>query len=278
MAEILLKITDGANYSDGDCLCAFNNRHIHCVHAQHICHLDAAGFQPNGLRPNGSLPQRFREKTSQYRFNRISETEVRRTEIATGVQEIFGPESIDVREFLKRRKKHHRHAIFGVEGEEVWYGGRTDFSQVAVDAVWSEIESHSTNRRRNAEFGLWPMGRLDIRHHLAVRFADFTDDEAQGLVAPQLELDLNGDPVLDADGREVVIAKRNINVDWRNELLDDLGVTEAQVLNRDFPVGQDVEVAPGQFRYESKSQRVQDNRAKLFSKSLGGRIPPTPGA
>lgn len=272
MAEILLKIGPGSGYSDGDVLCAFNRRNIRCVHAQHLCHLDTIGHNSDGWRPIGCLAEKYREHTHQFKFQRVSEKTIERIELASGKVEEFGPESIDVALYLKRRRSEGRHAIFGTAGAEYWYGGRIDFSNPSLDKVWNAITASSGRLESEAEFQLWPMGRFDIRHHLAVRVDEFTDEEAIGLVSPQYELDQDGKPVLDAEEKPKQIARRVISVDWRNSLLDDLGVTEAQVLDHDFPVGREVVMAADKMRYESKPQPIQNDPAKLTNKASGKPI------
>lgn len=253
MAELLLKIEPGAGYEDGDVLCAFNRRRIRQVHAEHVCKLD--GFTREGLRPAQSLAKEFRHATHQYLFRRVSETTIERHDLWAGTVDTFGPESIDVREFLKRRLKHNAHGIFGVVGQEFWYGGGIDMSNERLNVVWNAIQRDTPRMEAEDEFKLWPMGRLDIRHHLAVRVADFSDEEAAGLVAPQV------------DDKGQHVAKRNIKVDWKRDILPDLGVTEADVLDREKPIGRDIELPAGRMRYESKDQPVQSDREKLHDKA-----------
>lgn len=420
MAEALLKIGGGSNYTDGDVLCAFTDQAIQCVHAQHLCTLRDAPFTRDGLRPMDHLSRSLREHCCQYRFERVSQYVVKRTEIATGVETthenywytikddqgtvhdhmfaeswskaceellattgaVFGdpPQpryevegvvrpnlpsvggfrivellvfdkqenrrvvlsgwligasggEMALDEFIRRRLKHTRHAIYGTPSNEIWYGGRTDYSQSAVDQVWDEIETHSPRQRTERVHTLWPFGRLDIRHMLAVRMEAMTDDQANRMVAPQYKMDDNGEfvwerhehidhnilyssnrsrPHPDAvlvtqesiglgevrdlpesewrwvwretitheeshgesppdDGNtwgQVVEAKRNVNIDWRQELLGDVQATEGQVLDREFPVGNDVELGNGRMRYESKDQ-VNQRRNRFRDKSTG---------
>jgi hypothetical protein len=272
LAELLIKIGPGANYDDGDCLCAFNRRRIRCVHAEHLCHLDHAGFNRDGLRPAGSLPQSLRHHTYEYLFRRVSEKTIERHNLLDGTVDTFGPESIAVDQYLRRRLKHKRHAVFGSRGREYWYGGRIDTSHAKLDAVWNAIATDAGRLEAEEEFTLWPMGRLDIRHHLAVRVQDFDDAEAEGLMSPRIERDNDGNPVKDENGTPRVISKRNINVDWRRDLLPDLGVTEADVLDREKPIGRDIVIASGKLRHTSKDQPLQSDRAKLQSKETGQRL------
>lgn len=172
-----------------------------------------------------------------------------------------------VEEHVRRRLATNEHSVFGASGREIWYGGRIDLSDANLDSVWLSIASSIGKTGDEEEFQLWPFGRLDIRNHLCVRVSEFSHAEAEGLVAPQFELDQNGNPVGDP------VAKRNIRVDWKADLLDDLKVTEEQVRDKTVPIGRDIEIASNRFRYESKDQPVQADRSKLQSRSLGGRLP-----
>ena len=78
MAELAIKVGSGANYKDGDILCAFNSRRIRCTHAQHICHVKQAGGGIGGLRDNAHVARDWFEHTHQYRFERVSRTEIKR--------------------------------------------------------------------------------------------------------------------------------------------------------------------------------------------------------
>lgn len=192
MAELLIKIGDGAHYSDGDVLCAFSDRAVACVHAQHICHHRKSKRNQSGLIVAGSLTQDFMEQVSQYRFERISATEIHRTLLADGSVKTFGPGAIDVRLFVRRRKANPNCMMFGEDGREVWYGGRSDFSSLAVGRVWDRIEAKSNHRRSEEKHTLWRMGRLDVRSHLAIRTEPMDDTEAESFIEPQYEIDDSG--------------------------------------------------------------------------------------
>lgn len=214
MAELILKIEPGAGYEDGDVLCAFNRRAIRCCHAQHICHVRQAQRNGSGLILTTDVARDWYEATHQYRFNRASATEVMRTEIATDASELFGPtpnergEAIDVRLFIRRRKLKPDHHLFGEDGAEIWYGGNVDTSNARLDRVWTAIETKTPNRR--TDFPRWPMGRLDVRHHLPIRVDEFDDDARDVLVSQELDATDPENPVL--------VKKRRHRIDWRNAL------------------------------------------------------------
>lgn len=202
MAEIALKVHSGANYTDGDILAAFNNRQIRCVHAQHICHVKHAGGGAGVHRDSSHVARDFFEQTHEFRFERISKTEVKRIRLSDLTEHIFDGTSrvidgkrqqIDVGPFVKRRLKHNVHAIFGTDGSEVWYGGRQDFSNAALDLVWNAIETKTPNRA--ADFTTWPCGSKDRRSHFFIAVIDFHDGRAADLVAPELDLSDPENPV-----------------------------------------------------------------------------------
>lgn len=211
MAELLLKVDAGSGYDDGDILCAFNRRAIRCCHAQHICHPKQARRNASGLIVVEDVLLDWYEVTHQFRFERVSATEVERVTIATGERERLGAkpnekgEAIDVRLFVRRRKLKPTHRLFGEDGHEIWYGGRIDFGVDAVERVWDAIEGKTEHRRNAAEFVRWPMGRLDVRSHLPIAVDEFDDAEANELVSADID---DSDPE-----NPVVLAKRKHGVD-----------------------------------------------------------------
>ena len=282
MAEILLKIRPGSGYVDGDVLCAFTDRHIRCVHAEHICHPQHAGFTRDGIRPAG-LSERFLDCVYQYRFERLNRTQVKRVETdvlgQVIAEDVFGPESIDVAVFVARRLKHPKHRIFGKAGREAWHGGRTDVSLSAVNKSWELIQAHSDHRDRNPcpfcgeDHLLWPMGRLDIRVHLPVQTVGFTDEEAAALVSPVIELDDNGEPIVDESGSPKHKAKRKFKVDWRRELLGPLGLIEADVLDPKKPIGREKQLKK-KISYTVNEHAKQAGRERIIDKQRGRNLDP----
>jgi hypothetical protein len=207
VATIALKVGPGAGYEDGDILCAFNRRAIRCVHAQHICHVKAAARNGDGLLLLTHHARDWFEHTHQYRFERISATEIRRTDLTTLAEDVLSGtpneagEHIDVPLFIERRKQQAGHYLFGTDGAEVWYGGSKDFSHAKLDLVWIAIETKTP--QREADFPDWPAGIQDLKSHLFLRMNDMDDDAAQTLVAPAM------------DG-PTVVSKRARKVSWRD--------------------------------------------------------------
>lgn len=276
MAEVLLKVGDGANYQDGDVLCAFNNRRIQAVHAAELCNPKHAQRLNGGLLMADSLAWYWMIESYQYRFVRISKTEVLRIDQHTGERERFGPKHIDVRQFLRRRRQNANHSIFSDGPRVIWFGGKVNTSAATTSRIWQHIEQRSPFKRQQTRFGLWPMGRLDIRHHLALRVDDLTEKQARSFTEPQFETDDNGafvweletgergksdneetEPDTRPGWRLVKVAKRRRRIRWR-ELLGDLKRTETAVMDPSVEVGHTIE-ENGRTRYTSLTQRLQQH-------------------
>lgn len=221
MPELCLKVgsvsVDPRSYQDGDILCAFNRRHIRCVHAQHICHVKNAGGGRGAHRNPAHVAKDFFEHTHQYRFDRVSRTEIRRVTLADLTEVLIDGtprridgkmQHMDVERYIQHRLEHDRHKIFGAPGFEVWYGGRTDVSHAKLDLVWAAIEAKTPELEAN--YPRWPAGEQDLRSHLFVAVDDFDDDEANVLVAPELD---ETDPE-----NSITLRKRLRYVDWRDSV------------------------------------------------------------
>jgi hypothetical protein len=215
MSEIILKIGPGSNYEDGDIVCAFNNRRIRGIHAEQICHIKTIGLNADGLRQINSLPELFQKEVYQYRFERVSKTEVKRINQITLEEEIISNipnakrEHIYLDEFLTRRKKNPNHRIFGTAGNEVWYGGITDVSNIRLDNIWQKIEERTEHREVNHKD--WPCSDQELRHFFVVPTDDFDDAQADELVSS-----IESKP--DERGHKTIIKKRKSKVNFRTGL------------------------------------------------------------
>jgi hypothetical protein len=248
MAELLIKIgsvsPDPRHYQDGDIVCAFNDRRIKCVHAEHLCHVRKSPRNGRGLIALDSLAQHFYETTHQYRFERISAKEVRRINLVTAQEVVFSDvpkvidgkrQQMDVDLYVRRRLQKTGHCLFGGNAlGAIWYGGRKDLSAAKIEAVWDGIEAKSGNQRTLAK--LWPLGRLDIKHFFPVSVDDFDDQARMGLTASErvegveegaarvlVQKRVNKIPYMDLaglDGRtKDLILDKSQDVDWRGEAL-----------------------------------------------------------
>jgi hypothetical protein len=154
----------------------------------------------NGLRVDTlGLSEFWLSTVSQYKFERVSRTEVKRILLSDMSEEVLSNtpngngERIDVKAYVERRIAHAKRsnaggkALFGTPGREVWYGGRTDVSRPNLTTVWAEIERVTPNRQR--DFTSYP--NLNRKKHLVLQTDDFTS--ARGALLTQPEYD-NTDP------------------------------------------------------------------------------------
>lgn len=203
MAEIILKIGDEGNYEDGDILCAFNDKRIQIVHAQHICDYKDIR-KTDGILPPDTLAQDYFELTNEYRFVRNGD-QVTRIEIASGKEEDVS-DQMDVGLYIARRKTSDKTALFGSPGQEIWYGGI--FNPERVSEVWDAIESKTSEVR--TDYKDWPLTSNELKHFFVVPVDDFTDIRSEELVAPILD---ETDP-----GHPVIIKSRKYKVDYLDKL------------------------------------------------------------
>ena len=273
MAEILLNIQDNSDYESGDVLCAFSDKKIKITHAQHVCHPRNNLVNTDGYLLTDNVTQKYMERTALYKFERVSHYEVLRTNLSTLDSETFGVGQIDVPQFLSRRRANRTEGrtklpIFGTDGNEIWYGGTRIITDAIVSGLWDDIELLTDELRTETHHTLWTFGRLEVRHMLPIRIDNFTDQEAADMVRPRFDVDNNGDRIKNSKGEDIEVARRNIKVDWRRDLLDDLQLTEAQILDMTILVGQDV-TRRGKLVHYSKDQPVQLSNTKLFHKERG---------
>jgi hypothetical protein len=226
MAELLLKIgTVGPApaYQDGDIVVALTDRRIGQVHLDHLCHVFNYGLNKDGWRPLDTLAQKYRESTHQFRFERLDEKTVLRTNILTGAKEEFGEknnkkkEHIYVTEYLARQLGHPGHCIFGDKGREVWYGGTIDTSVKTLDSFWPLVEDELHVKK--ADHILWPFSDHELKHFLALKVDDFGDDMAGKYVAPVYEARQDNLPL-------ILLKKRQHSTAWKSL---DLGVSITSV-------------------------------------------------
>ncbi len=127
--ELILKIDDVSgdkSYKDGDIVQAFSNDKILMCHAEMKCHVNNFPLDDvTGLRPNDGLLMKFIEKTSKFKFVRVSHTEVKKINLDTLVETTIGAspngdgESMHLHSFLTDRFQNSNHLIFGQSDAEI---------------------------------------------------------------------------------------------------------------------------------------------------------------
>ena len=212
MAEILLKIKDNPDktfYQDGDIVTVFNQRRIRSIYAQHICHVKLQPLNNDGLRSDKSITKKFYEFLYEYKYEKVSSTEVKQIDLLT-LQETILPMNVDL--WLQRRLKHARHKIFGTAGNEFWYDGSMNFSNTNLDLIWTMIETDTPERESN--YTLAPIPSNNKKKLLALKINDFDETEALAMIESEVK-ETKGDGSTTNDTFEVV-KKRKQRVDWRS--------------------------------------------------------------
>jgi hypothetical protein len=215
-AELIIKIGDseGAlDFKDGDVIHAFNDKRIQARHAESIIREKHRQDGRAGVRlPEDHLLKTYYEETHEFKFERLDEKVVRRTNLWTGVTETFSDipnkngKQMDVPLFIKRRLRHERHSIFGSNGSEFWYGGRVRYRQSDVDDLWTEIEAKTSFLK--SDHTQWPFTDNELKAHLAITVSDMTDAKMREYENPKLDLTNPDNPV--------ITARRAKKVNWRN--------------------------------------------------------------
>jgi hypothetical protein len=216
-AQALLFVNDQGPdpmYRDGDILCVMNNRRIRQVHMEHLCHPRVDGKKVKGLACNGyPLLQSMLELTKQYKYERVSNDEVLRTNLRTLDTDTLSPLAVDpklrmavVQTCNKMIAADTKSVVFGVAGSEVWYGGRTYVADDDLGQVWTEIETNSSYREEN--FISFPWGRMDGFAHLAITINNMSDARAHELVEADVD---NTDPE-----NPITVRRRRFYIPWQD--------------------------------------------------------------
>jgi len=251
MAEWALKIGDSptlGHYQDGDIIDVFNRRRIRLAHADMICHPRIAGKKVGGLL-NGTQPllEKYYQRQSQYKWERVSRTEIKRTNLWTLAEVVYGSTPIEdpdrkghmihchVDELFKFRLKSAKLPIFGEKDREIEYGGNLKRDAATVELLWDDIE-HDTPLRR-ADHDIWPAGVADLRVHLFVSVDEFDDAEAEDLKSPLTRVV----PITEENPEGIeIVKKRKYHADWRAEVAASLSNSASVATIEDSSIPVDI--------------------------------------
>jgi hypothetical protein len=226
MANFLLKIGASSGYEDGDIIVAPNRKRIRSVYASHICHVDKVPFNTDGLRSSDELNLIYMSKTHQYRFNRVSEKEILRTDLLTGMVELFSDtteQHIYVQEFINQQKTFGHHRIYGTSGNEFWFGKEIYPDHPVWNVVWGEIEQRTTEREN--KYKHFPFTEIEHRHFLPLTSQDDFNDETSS----NYESSEYDDTVVDEVGTPTLVSKRKHTLEWRDA---NLGLSVEDIQNK----------------------------------------------
>jgi hypothetical protein len=243
VANLAIKIGDSPTlslYEDGDLVDAFNRRRIRLCHADRICHPRINGVKVGGqLGTAYPLLEKYYQRQAQYRWERVSRTEVKRTNLWTLAEVVYGSTPIEdpdrpgrmihchVEEHYGFHDRSRKLPLFGTVGAEIEYGGNSKRDGATTELIWDDIEAATPLRR--VDHDLWPASVAELKHFLFVATDEF--DDAEELKTPLTKLV----PVTEEnpDGIEIV-KKRKHYIDWKADVAASVGNTanEADVLDR----------------------------------------------
>ena len=233
----LMSINSHPTYENGDVLGAVSHLAIRRSAASRICfkrqgNRQLVGLNGNGLIPHAHVLKDWHEACCQFKFERLNRNQVKYIRlsdmaeiiITTGVPHTDHKgkpnRQMDVDLYFKRQLATFKKvsaqgkAIFSDDGDVnkvTLYGGNTDTSSAAVDAVWTAItnktgklEADEITYKKEPPFGSYQ------RRRIVLRVDDFTDLEGSELVASLQDLTDPENPI--------TIKKRKSFVDWESDL------------------------------------------------------------
>lgn len=230
MAELVIKTHANEVYEKDDILCAFNDRRICCVHAQHICFerdpvtRRLTRLNGTGLLPPDDVARDYCRATYEFEFERLDAVTATITRLADEntiefesnvpfIQHDGREVHMDIVAYMLRVTKLLRgkdargKPLFGTQnGKEIWYGGTEDVSMSKMDIAWNAIETKTPLKR--ADFPFWPASQVELKHHLFLPVDQFDDTEAEVLVEEDID---------DADPEQPIKRKsRKRHVPWES--------------------------------------------------------------
>jgi hypothetical protein len=202
MAELTLFIGDvHSSFDDGDVIEAANSLSIGWTWANGICKRSNAGFNSDGLRHIGGLLDAYQAATCQFRCERISRTEYRKTRTSDNSSQVIERPNLQRR--MKRQCQHGLHLIFGTPGREVWYSGRTRRNAEALAEVWDAIELHTPIRRTDELFQRPRNSSHTLKLHLVLTVEEYDNTRRRAFLE-----------VLYAADGETTLKRRRRSLRW----------------------------------------------------------------
>lgn len=192
MAHLTIHTETVGKYRAGDVIFGRTRHEIQCCNCEHIANLKSR--IPHTKTPVNSLLKTWNDLTYEYRFERVSATEILRVRLADNFTELFGSPAIDVREFVARRGNA---AMFGEDGSELWYGGNIRYASKAIEVMWTAIENQTgIHPDTHPVLNRWPCGNLEVKHFLACTIHELESNAAvyRLLTQPKYTLDAEGRP------------------------------------------------------------------------------------
>ncbi len=210
MAELVLMTGARGGYEDGDILHAHNDAYLLWQHTQSIT--DHRKVPGGFFKPIDCMACKRLEAVSQYKFQRISRTEIKRITLSDMGEETLSAtpnvknEAIDVPEFIARRKAGGKLPMFGSEDSVIWFGGHTSLTKLSE--LWTDVITPETGLLEADHKQKTNYSHHFLKRYLVVVTTDF-DEVRRGIIE-------NTDVEYTNPGDAVLLAKRRHKVDWRN--------------------------------------------------------------
>ena len=211
-AAICASSSGCGSYEDGDLIWVISDHRILNTNVQGILNWRERKRDADGYLMTAGPLEDYYARSHKYRFDRISETEVLRTDLETLETDTLSNspnkdgEQIDVKLFLKRRLKNKDHNVFCCKGFERWYGHRIQTNELDLIEILNSIEIRQIP---GVDWAKWQFSPREKRRFLLIDIDDITDDQAAEFMAPLTKTE--GDDV-------TVVKARKYNVDWRTKL------------------------------------------------------------
>lgn len=225
-ADLIVSVEDARGYEEGDVLNVFNSASVLRVHAQHEVHPKRVARRASGAIQADTLLETYLDETKQYKFERISSTEVRRTDRFTNSIDTISAtpnadgEYMNVQLYIDRRLKHDRNKVFGEEGAEYWFGGNSSITVTTMDRVWDAIETEKGIVRPST----FPFTANEMRRYAVLRVADLTPRQLNEVISSSTT---DSGEFIKARARKIDFTKTNLTGAERDSLVSD-------VSNKDF--------------------------------------------
>lgn len=190
MAHLAIYTSNYGKYSPGDVIFAKTQMEIHSTHCEQISVIKSR--IPGEKTPINSILKSWYDLIYEFRFERVSDTEVLRVKLSDNTTEVFGHPSIDVKQFIGRRKNA---GLFGVEGTEVWYGGNIRYTTSANASMWQTLQTkYGIHPSTHPVLDRWPCGNLEVKHFLTCSVDNLENNLQQykDLIDSEYSLDIKG--------------------------------------------------------------------------------------
>jgi len=240
VAEKIIYVEQGIARPDpapqnGDIIYAFNNRRILQIHAYVICWPRVNGLKVGGYitgQPFAPLLEKYLAHIHPWKFIRTGMTHAKAIALRDmpdkGIlkgQEVDASKTADINNYVFRRRVKGKQPLFGTNGREIWYGGRSDLSVACINKIWDDIENDTPKVR--VDHMRMPLDNTTRNCHLWIPVPDFTDDERHSYEEAVHD---NTDP------KNLVLKKhRKRKIDWEN-LPRLSGDTITKIKNPDIPM------------------------------------------